>query len=83
MSRTLATGRLWAASDATAKLSGALGLFDGIAAKNARVQMIVQNNGGHFMYREYPEQFNRDPIGFIDFFEHHSEVPPQGKLQLP
>jgi hypothetical protein len=32
---------------------------------------------------EYPEQFNRDLIGFIDFFEHHSEVPSQGKLQLP
>jgi 2-hydroxy-6-oxonona-2,4-dienedioate hydrolase len=73
----------WAASDATAKLSGELGLFDIIAAKNTRVRMIVQNNGGHFMYREYPEQFNQDLIGFIDYFEHHQDVPPQGQLQLP
>ncbi len=73
----------WAASDATAKLSGELGLFDIIAAKNTRVRMIVQNNGGHFMYREYPDQFNQDLIGFIDFFEHHPDVPPQGQLQLP
>jgi 2-hydroxy-6-oxonona-2,4-dienedioate hydrolase len=73
----------WAASDATAKLSGELSLFDIIAARNTRVRMIIQNNGGHFMYREYPEQFNQDLIGFIDFFEHHSEVPSQGKLQLP
>jgi 2-hydroxy-6-oxonona-2,4-dienedioate hydrolase len=73
----------WAANDATAKLSGELGLFDIIAAKNTRVRMIVQNNGGHFMYREYPEQFNQDLIGFIDYFEQHPDVPPQGQLQLP
>ncbi|MBZ5659642.1 MAG: alpha/beta hydrolase [Acidobacteriia bacterium] len=73
----------WAAGDATAKLSGELGLFDIIAAKNTRVRMIVQNNGGHFMYREYPEQFNQDLLGFIDYFEHHTDVPPQGQLQLP
>ena len=73
----------WAASDATAKLSGELGLFDIIAAKKPSMRMIVQSNGGHFMYREYPEQFNQDLIGFIDYFEHHTEVPPQGQLQLP
>jgi hypothetical protein len=27
------------------------------------VQMIIVNAGGHFMYREHPEQFNHDVIG--------------------
>jgi len=28
-----------------------------------KVQMIIVNEGGHFMYREHPEQFNHDVIG--------------------
>ena len=60
----------WGADEPTAKLRGELGLFDIIAAKNRRVEMIVLNDSGHFMYREYPEQFNHDLIGFIDFWEH-------------
>lgn len=62
----------WGADEPTAKLRGELGLFDIIAAKNRRVQMIVLNDSGHFMYREYPEQFNHDLIGFIDFWEHQA-----------
>jgi pimeloyl-ACP methyl ester carboxylesterase len=29
--------------------------------------MIVMNQAGHFMYREYPEEFNQDLITFNDF----------------
>lgn len=59
----------WGVDDPTAKLTGELGMFDILAAKNDRLQMIVVPNGGHFMYREYPEVFNHDLVGFIDFWE--------------
>jgi 2-hydroxy-6-oxonona-2,4-dienedioate hydrolase len=61
----------WEASDPTANMKRELNLFDLIGAKNTRVQMTILNNSGHFMYREYPEQFNQDLITFIDFWEHH------------
>jgi len=61
----------WGANDASAKLQGELGLFDIVATKNVKVQMIVYNNGGHFMYREHPEQFNQDYIHFVDYWEQH------------
>jgi hypothetical protein len=54
-----------------------LSLFDLIGTKNTRVQMIILNNGGHFMYREYPQQFNQDLINFIDFWEHHPTGSPK------
>ncbi len=61
----------WGENDATANLRGELGLFDIVASKNVKVQMIVYNNGGHFMYREHPEQFNQDYVNFVDYWEHH------------
>ncbi len=61
----------WGENDATAKLQGELGMFDIVATKNVKVQMIVYNNGGHFMYREHPEQFNQDYVNFIEYWEHH------------
>src|SRR5438309_5115819 len=48
----------WGLNDATAKLRGERGLFEIIATKNTKVQMIVITNGGHFMYREHPDEFN-------------------------
>lgn len=59
----------WGKADPTAKLRGELGLFDIIGAKNAKVKMVIQNEAGHFPYREYPEQFNEDLIGFIDHWK--------------
>jgi pimeloyl-ACP methyl ester carboxylesterase len=73
----------WGVNDDTAKMQRELALFDVIAAKNTKVHMIVQNNAGHFMYREYPEQFNRDLIGFIDFWKQYPEGTPQGEAQGP
>jgi pimeloyl-ACP methyl ester carboxylesterase len=58
----------WSQADATAKLAGELALFDMIGAKNPKVSMVIVNEGGHFMYREHPEQFNADLISFIDFW---------------
>jgi 2-hydroxy-6-oxonona-2,4-dienedioate hydrolase len=60
----------WVATEPKAMLRGQLGLLDIIGAKNPRVQMIVMNDAGHFMYREHPEQFTHDVIGFIDYWAH-------------
>ena len=58
----------WEASDPHAMLKGELGFFDIVGARSSRVKMIVVNEGGHFMYREHPEQFNADLIAFIEFW---------------
>ncbi|MFY9527476.1 MAG: alpha/beta hydrolase [Candidatus Acidiferrales bacterium] len=73
----------WGVNDETAKMQRELALFDVIAAKNTKVRMIIQNNAGHFMYREYPEQFNQDVIGFIDYWKQHPEGKLQGEAQGP
>jgi pimeloyl-ACP methyl ester carboxylesterase len=56
----------WGVNDETAKLQRELALFDIIATKSSKLRMIIQSNSGHFMYREYPEQFNQDTIEFIE-----------------
>ena len=73
----------WGANDPATKLQRELALFDVLAAKNTRVRMIIQNNSGHFMYREYPEQFNQDLIGFIDYWKQYPAGKPQGEAQGP
>jgi pimeloyl-ACP methyl ester carboxylesterase len=65
----------WEARDPHAMLKGELGFFDIVGAKTARVKMIVVNEGGHFMYREHPEQFNADLIAFIEFWKNNPTAP--------
>jgi 2-hydroxy-6-oxonona-2,4-dienedioate hydrolase len=65
----------WLQSDQTAQLRGELGLFDIIGAKNANVKMLVYNEAGHFPYREYPEQFNKDLLTFIDHWAQSGAAP--------
>jgi 2-hydroxy-6-oxonona-2,4-dienedioate hydrolase len=73
----------WGVNDPTAKLQRELALFDILAAKNTKVRMVIQNNAGHFMYREYPEQFNQDLVGFIDYWRQYPEGKLQGEAQGP
>jgi 2-hydroxy-6-oxonona-2,4-dienedioate hydrolase len=73
----------WGETDATAQLKGEMALFDLIAAKNTKVQMFVVNNGGHFMYREHPEEFNSMFITWLDYWQTHQNDPPPGNFQLP
>ena len=61
----------WEASDPHAMLRGELAFFDIVGARTTRVKMIVVNEGGHFMYREHPEQFNADLISFIEFWKNN------------
>ena len=61
----------WEAREPHSMMKGELGFFDIVGAKSTRVKMIVVNEGGHFMYREHPEQFNADLIAFIEFWKNN------------
>ncbi len=58
----------WDARDTHAMMRGELGFFDIIGAKNPRVKLDIINDGGHFMYREHPEQFASEVTAFIDYW---------------
>jgi len=73
----------WGETDATAQLKGEIGLFDVIAAKNTRVQMIVFNNAGHFMYREHPQEFDDLLVTWIGYWNRNVPEPPAGEFQIP
>jgi len=60
----------WGRNDPSAVLARGLELFDIIAEKNARTRMLIANKAGHFHYREYPEEFNRNVVQFIEYWEH-------------
>jgi 2-hydroxy-6-oxonona-2,4-dienedioate hydrolase len=56
----------WGKNDPSAMLRNGLALLEVVSAKNPTVRMIIANHAGHFHYREYPEEFNRNLINFID-----------------
>jgi len=56
----------WLASEPTANMNGSLFLYDIITQGNPNVKMVIYNQAGHFMYREYPDQWNTDVIGFLN-----------------
>jgi pimeloyl-ACP methyl ester carboxylesterase len=64
----------WEARDPHSMMKGELGFFDIVGARTTRVKMIVVNEGGHFMYREHPEQFNADLIAFIEFWKNNPKA---------
>jgi pimeloyl-ACP methyl ester carboxylesterase len=49
---------VWALNDPTATIDRGQLLFKAIAEKEARAEMHVFNKTGHFVYREYPNEFN-------------------------
>ena len=55
----------WAATDPSAILAQGQQLFDIIREKTPRTQMHIVSRGGHFHYREYPEEFNQVVANFI------------------
>jgi 2-hydroxy-6-oxonona-2,4-dienedioate hydrolase len=72
MREWIAQGRLqtptllyWGKNDPSAIVEVGQKLFDMIAEKNKRVQMLVANDRGHFHYREHPAEFARTVTGFM------------------
>jgi 2-hydroxy-6-oxonona-2,4-dienedioate hydrolase len=58
----------WGRNDPSAILRAGLELYDVLAEQNPDVRMIVANKAGHFHFREYPDEFNRNLINFIDYW---------------
>lgn len=72
MREWIAAGRLqtptllyWGKNDPSAIVEVGLKLFDMIAEKNKRAQMLIANDRGHFHYREHPAEFVRTVTGFM------------------
>jgi 2-hydroxy-6-oxonona-2,4-dienedioate hydrolase len=73
----------WGENDSTAQLKGEMALFDIMAAKNTKVQMIIFANGGHFMYREHPVEFNALLTTWVGHWNSNPTDAPEGDFQLP
>jgi pimeloyl-ACP methyl ester carboxylesterase len=61
----------WDTDAPYATMHGAISAFHTLGAKNPRVKFIAINGGGHFVYREQPEQFNADLIRFVEFWNNN------------
>lgn len=72
----------WGRNDMAAPIERGRELFDIIAAQNPKAKMFVVNRGGHFNFREYPEEFNHNIIHYIDSVEHPAE-PVMAKAKQP
>jgi 2-hydroxy-6-oxonona-2,4-dienedioate hydrolase len=55
----------WGRNDPTTTIQNAWALFDVLGEKNPQVRMIIVNKAGHYHFREYPEEFNHNVIGFL------------------
>lgn len=58
----------WAADDPTAILEQGVQLYQIIRQSNDLTRMYIVNRGGHFHYREYPEEFNNVVTNFINTY---------------
>jgi 2-hydroxy-6-oxonona-2,4-dienedioate hydrolase len=72
MREWIAAGRLqtptllyWGKDDPSAIVEVGLKLFDMLAEKNKRTQMLIANDRGHFHYREHPAEFVRTVTEFL------------------
>ncbi len=72
MREWMAQGRLqtptliyWGRNDPSAIVEVGMKLFEMIAEKNKRTQMLIANDRGHFHYREHPAEFVRTVAGFM------------------
>jgi pimeloyl-ACP methyl ester carboxylesterase len=55
----------WAKNDPSVLPAQAEALYNIIAENNSRAWLLFTNRGGHFHYREHPEEFNRNVINFV------------------
>jgi 2-hydroxy-6-oxonona-2,4-dienedioate hydrolase len=55
----------WAKNDPSVLPEQGYALYNIIAETNPRAWLLFTNRGGHFHYREHPEEFNRNVIHFV------------------
>lgn len=58
----------WAAEEENASLKGCVAFSHTLGTNNSNVKTIIYNQAGHFLYREYPDLFNKDLISFVDYW---------------
>ena len=59
---------VWGTNDPQATLKHGTGLYDILAIQHPNVWLFLVNKAGHFHFREYPDEFNDQLIGFIDYW---------------
>ena len=55
----------WAKNDPSVLPEQAYALYNIVAESNPRAWLLFTNRGGHFHYREHPEEWNRNVINFL------------------
>ena len=55
----------WAKNDPSVLPEQAYALYNIVAESNPRAWLLFTNRGGHFHYREHPEEWNRNVINFV------------------
>lgn len=58
----------WGKNDPSVLPVQGYSLFNIIAEHNPKARMLFTNKAGHFHYREYPEEFSHNIIGFVDYW---------------
>jgi 2-hydroxy-6-oxonona-2,4-dienedioate hydrolase len=58
----------WAQNDPSVLPMQAYSFFNILAETNPNARLLFTNRGGHFHYREHPEEFVYNVTGFIDFW---------------
>ena len=62
----------WGANDPSARRQWP-GASRPDSRQNPRVQMIIVDKAGHFLFREYPEAFVKNVTEFIDYWAAHPD----------
>jgi len=58
----------WAQNDPSVLPMQAYSFFNILAETNPNARLFFTNRGGHFHYREHPEEFVHNVISFVDFW---------------
>lgn len=59
----------WSKNDPSVLPQQGYALYNIIAETNARAWLLFTNRGGHFHYREHPEEFNRNLTHFLNAWD--------------
>jgi 2-hydroxy-6-oxonona-2,4-dienedioate hydrolase len=63
----------WGLNDPVSPVANGQALHDLIARQNPRVRMVTADKAGHFLFREYPEEFVKNVTEFIDYWAAHPD----------
>jgi len=65
----------WSANDHSNGIYGGTLLFDRLSRHNPRTRMIITNKSSHFHQREWPEEYSRNVMNFIDYWNKQEKNP--------